>query len=178
MGEVYRARDATLRRDVALKILPELAAFDPDRLARCRREAQLLASLNRPNIAAIYGFEESTSVHALVLELVERPTLADRIAHGSLPVDEALPIAKEIAAALQPAHEQGIIHRDLKPASMRARRPRIIEQFSLPNYPASVRANPIHPAVPPAVVRMICETTRNSPPHTVAGCGRRLEMRS
>ena len=93
MGEVYRARDATLRRDVALKILPELFAVDPDRLARFRREAQLLASLNHPNIAAIYGFEESTSVHALVLELVEGPTLADRIAQGAAAVDEALPIA-------------------------------------------------------------------------------------
>jgi serine/threonine protein kinase len=90
MGEVYRARDRTLQRDVALKILPELFSLDPDRLARFCREAQILASLNHPNIAAIYGFEESTSVQALVLELVEGPTLADRIAEEPLPLDEAL----------------------------------------------------------------------------------------
>jgi eukaryotic-like serine/threonine-protein kinase len=119
MGEVYRARDGTLQRDVALKILPELFALDPDRLARFRREAQVLASLNHPNIAAIYGFEESTAVHALVLELVEGPTLAERIAHGPISIDEALQIAKQIAEALEAAHEQGIIHRDLKPANIK-----------------------------------------------------------
>jgi hypothetical protein len=121
MGEVYRARDGTLRRDVALKILPELFALDTDRLARFRREAQVLASLNHPNIAAIYGFEESTSVHALVLELVEGPTLADRIAQGPIPLDEALPIARQIAEALEAAHEHGVIHRDLKPANIKLR---------------------------------------------------------
>ena len=121
MGEVYRARDGTLQRDVALKILPELFALDPDRLARFRREAQLLAALNHPNIAAIYGFEESTRVHALVLEFVEGPTLADRIAQGAIPLDEALPIARQIAAALEAAHEHGIIHRDLKPANIKVR---------------------------------------------------------
>ena len=121
MGEVYRARDGTLNRDVALKVLPEPFALDADRLARFRREAQVLAALNHPNIAAIYGFEESTSVHALVLELVEGPTLADRIAQGPMPLDEALPIAKQIAEALEAAHEQGIIHRDLKPANIKLR---------------------------------------------------------
>jgi serine/threonine protein kinase len=121
MGEVYRARDGTLQRDVALKILPDAFAFDPDRLARFRREAQVLASLNHPNIAAIYGFEESTSVHALVLELVEGPTLADRIAQGPIPLDEALPIARQIAEALEAAHEHGVIHRDLKPANIKLR---------------------------------------------------------
>jgi serine/threonine-protein kinase len=119
MGEVYRARDGTLQRDVALKILPELFALDSDRLARFRREAQVLASLNHPNVAAIYGFEESTAVHALVLELVEGPTLAERIAQGPIPLDEALLIARQLAEALEAAHEHGVIHRDLKPANIK-----------------------------------------------------------
>jgi eukaryotic-like serine/threonine-protein kinase len=121
MGEVYRARDAKLNRDVALKILPEAFTLDGDRVARFRREAQLLASLNHPNIAAIYGFEDSGDTHALVLELVEGPTLADRIANGPIPLDEALSIAKQIAEALEAAHEQGIVHRDLKPANIKLR---------------------------------------------------------
>jgi serine/threonine protein kinase/Tol biopolymer transport system component len=128
MGEVYRARDATLKRDVALKILPDGFALDPERLARFKREAQVLASLNHSNIAAIYGFEASTTstssgraVQALVLELVEGPTLADRIALGQIPVEEALPIARQIAEALEAAHEQGIVHRDLKPANVKLR---------------------------------------------------------
>jgi serine/threonine-protein kinase len=128
MGEVYRARDTKLNRDVALKILPDAFAADPDRLARFRREAQVLASLNHPHIAAIYGFEDApfassghAAVHALVLELVEGPTLADRVARGPIPLDEALPIAKQIAEALEAAHEQGIIHRDLKPANIKVR---------------------------------------------------------
>jgi serine/threonine-protein kinase len=121
MGEVYRARDIKLNRDVALKILPEAFAIDGDRIARFRREAQVLAALNHPNIAAIYGFEDSGTTHALVLELVEGPTLADRIAKGPVPLDEALPIAKQVAEALEAAHEQGIIHRDLKPANIKVR---------------------------------------------------------
>src|SRR2546425_9459953 len=121
MGEVYRARDTKLNRDVALKILPELFALDPDRLARLTREAQVLASLNHPNIAAIYGFEESNGTRALVLELVEGPTLADHIADGAIRLAEALPLARQIADALQAAHEQGIIHRDLKPANIKVR---------------------------------------------------------
>src|SRR3989454_6776185 len=121
MGEVYRARDTKLNRDVALKVLPEAFLLDPDHLARLKREAQVLASLNHPNIAAIYGSEESNGVQALVLELVEGPTLADRIAHGPIPLDEALPIARQIADALEAAHEQGIIHRDLKPANIKVR---------------------------------------------------------
>jgi Tol biopolymer transport system component len=121
MGEVYRARDTKLNRDVALKVLPEAFTLDGDRIARFRREAQVLASLNHPNIAAIYGFEDSGSTHALVLELVEGPTLADRIAKGPIALDEALPIAKQIAEALEAAHEQGIIHRDLKPANIKVR---------------------------------------------------------
>jgi len=121
MGEVYRATDHTLARDVAIKVLPDAVAADPDRLARFRREAQVLASLNHPHIAAIYGFEQSDGIHALVLELVDGPTLADRIAEGAIPLDEALPIAKQIADALESAHEQGIIHRDLKPANIKLR---------------------------------------------------------
>ena len=121
MGEVYRARDTKLDRDVALKVLPEAFTSDPDRLARFEREAKVLASLNHPNIGGIYGLEESDGVKALVLELVEGPTLADRIAQGPIPVDEALPIAKQIAEALEAAHEQGVIHRDLKPANIKVR---------------------------------------------------------
>src|SRR5262249_12168346 len=121
MGEVFRACDTKLNRDVALKTLPDHFALDPDRLARFRREAQVLASLNHPRIGAIYGFEEWNGVQALVLELVDGPTLADRIARGPIPVDEALAIARQIAEALEAAHEQGIIHRDLKPANVKLR---------------------------------------------------------
>jgi serine/threonine-protein kinase len=121
MGEVYRARDARLDRDVALKLLPDAFAANADRIARFKREAQLLASLNHSHIGAIYGFEEDAGTYALVLELVEGPTLADRIAQGPLPLDEALPIAREIAEALEAAHEQRIIHRDLKPANIKLR---------------------------------------------------------
>src|SRR5882762_6022756 len=119
MGEVYRATDTKLGRDVALKVIPDTFALDADRLARFQREAHVLASLNHPHIAAIYGFEDSGETHALVLELVEGGTLADRIARGPIPPDEALPIAKQIAEALEAAHEQGIIHRDLKPANIK-----------------------------------------------------------
>ena len=121
MGEVYRARDTRLARDVALKILPDAFILDQDRLARFKREAQVLAAINHPNIAAIYGFEESNAVQALVLELVEGPTLADRIAQGSIALDDALPIARQIAEALEAAHDQGIVHRDLKPANIKVR---------------------------------------------------------
>ena len=121
MGEVYRARDTKLNRDVALKILPSELAFDADRLARFKREAHVLASLNHPNIAAIYGFEDSSDVHALVLELVDGPTLADRIGRGPMPVDEALGVARQIADALEAAHDSGIVHRDLKPANIKLR---------------------------------------------------------
>ena len=121
MGEVYRARDAKLNRDVALKVLPDAFATDQDRLARFKREAQVLASLNHPNIASIYGLEESEGVRALVLELVKGPTLAERIAQGAIPIDEALPIARQIAEALEAAHERGVIHRDLKPANVKVK---------------------------------------------------------
>ncbi len=119
MGVVYRATDTSLNRDVALKVLPDAFANDPERLARFEREAKVLASLNHPNIAAIHGLEQSGDTRALVLELVEGPTLQDRIAKGPIPLDEALPIARQIAEALEAAHEQGIIHRDLKPANVK-----------------------------------------------------------
>jgi len=121
MGEVYRARDTKLNRDVAIKVLLPAVANDRDRLARFSREAQVLASLNHPNIAHIHGLEESVGTPALVMELVEGPTLAARIRTGPIPLDEALPIAKQIADALEAAHEQGIIHRDLKPANIKVR---------------------------------------------------------
>ena len=121
MGEVYRARDTRLGRDVAIKVLPDLFAEDPNRLARFHREAQVLASLNHPHIAHIHGLEESGNVRALVMELVEGENLAQRIARGAMPLDEALPIARQIAEALEAAHEQGIIHRDLKPANVKVR---------------------------------------------------------
>ena len=121
MGQVWQATDTQLNRQVALKILPDAFAKDPERLARFKREAQILASLNHPNIAAIYGIEEAEGTRALVLELVEGPTLADRISKGAVPLDEALPIAKQIAEALEAAHEAGVIHRDLKPANIKVR---------------------------------------------------------
>ena len=121
MGQVWQATDTTLNRQVALKILPDAFADDPDRLARFTREAQILASLNHPNIAAIHGIEEAEGTRALVLELVEGPTLADRISQGPIPLDETLPIAKQIAEALEAAHEAGVIHRDLKPANIKVR---------------------------------------------------------
>src|SRR5687767_15370465 len=121
MGEVYRARDARLNRDVALKVLPEAFTSDPERLARFTREAQTLAALNHSNIGGIHGLEDAQGRQALVLELVEGPTLADRIAQGALPLEDALPIARQIADALEAAHEQGIVHRDLKPANIKLR---------------------------------------------------------
>jgi len=121
MGQVYRATDTALGRQVAIKILPDAFAADPDRLARFEREAKTLASLSHPHIAAIYAIEKSTGQHALVMELVEGDDLSQRIARGAIPLDDALPIAKQIAEALEAAHEQGIIHRDLKPANIKVR---------------------------------------------------------
>jgi eukaryotic-like serine/threonine-protein kinase len=158
MGEVYRARDTKLGRDVALKTLPQLLALDSDRLVRFNREAQVLASLNHPNIAAIYGFEESVAqrtgpgieteqasaiiVRALVLELVEGLTLAERIAQGPIPVDEAIPIARQIAEAIAAAHERGIVHRDLKPANIKVRPDSVVKvlDFGLAKALASATA--------------------------------------
>ena len=127
MGEVYQARDATLNRQVAIKVLLPAVANDPDRLARFEREARMLAALSHPNIGAIYGFEEAEGIRFLVLELVDGQTLADKLADGSrqrsqgpgLPIREALSIARQIAEALDIAHEKGIIHRDLKPANIK-----------------------------------------------------------
>jgi serine/threonine protein kinase len=121
MGEVYRATDTNLKRQVAIKVLPEAVAADAERLARFQREAEVLGALNHPNIAHIHGLEKTNGTFALVMELVEGPTLADRIAQGAIPVEEALSIATQITEALEAAHEQGIIHRDLKPANIKVR---------------------------------------------------------
>jgi len=119
MGEVYRARDLKLKREVAIKILPDEFSRDPARVSRFQREAEVLASLNHPNIAAIYDLQEVNDTRFLVLELVEGETLAERIQRGQIPVEEALNIAKHICEALEAAHEKGIVHRDLKPANVK-----------------------------------------------------------
>src|SRR5262249_28595861 len=119
MGEVYRARDTKLKREVAIKFLPEEFSSDSDRSNRFQREAEVLALLNHPNIGAIYDLEEANGSRFLVLELVEGETLAERIARGPIPLDDALDIAKQICEALESAHEKGIIHRDLKPANVK-----------------------------------------------------------
>ena len=121
MGEVYRARDSRLQRDVAIKVLPDAVAQDADRRARFEREARTLASLNHPRIATVHGVEDAGDTYAMVMELVEGPTLATMIAHGPLPIAEALGLAGQIADALEAAHEQGVIHRDLKPANIKVR---------------------------------------------------------
>ena len=121
MGEVYRARDSKLGRDVAIKVLPELFANDPERISRFRREAQVLAALNHPHIAAIYGLEDAGGLVALAMQLVEGEDLAQRLAKGPIPLDETLAIATQLAQALEAAHEQGIVHRDLKPANIKVR---------------------------------------------------------
>src|SRR5215213_4953216 len=121
MGEVHRAHDIKLNRDVALKVLPDSFVNDPDRLARFQREAHVLASLNHPNIAAIYGVEDVAGARALVMELVEGSTLAERIPEGPIPIDEAINIATQVAEALGAAHDQGVVHRDLKPANIKVK---------------------------------------------------------
>src|SRR5207248_3138168 len=121
MGEVYRARDTRLGREVAIKILPRTFKEDPDRLARFEREARVLASLNHPHIGAIFGLEEADDVIGLVMELVEGDDLSHRVGRGAIPIPEALSIARQIAEALEAAHEQGVIHRDLKPANIKVR---------------------------------------------------------
>src|SRR6516164_1261804 len=147
MGEVYRARDSRLNRDVAIKVLPADVAADHDRLARFEREAQVLASLNHPNIAQIHGVDDSSGTPALVMELVDGPTLADRIAKGPIPLDEALPIAKQIAEALEAAHEQGIIHRDLKPANIKLRDDDAVKVLDFGLAKAMEPASAISPAL-------------------------------
>src|SRR5262245_11788974 len=121
MGEVYRARDTTLDRDVAVKILPELFAIDTDRVTRFEREAKTLALLNHPNIAQIHGVEQAGRTHALVMELVDGEDLAQRLARGPLPIDDAIDVARQVAEALEAAHELGIVHRDLKPGNIKVR---------------------------------------------------------
>ncbi len=126
MGEVYRARDTRLKRDVAIKILPDVFASDQERLARFDREAETLASLNHPHIAQVYGLETTAAddgreTHAIVMELVEGEDLSQRLERGAVPLEEALPIARQIADALEAAHDQGIVHRDLKPANIKVR---------------------------------------------------------
>src|SRR5262245_39866377 len=121
MGVVFRALDTKLGRDVALKLLPDHFADDPERLVRFEREAQALASLNHPNIAQIYGLEESSNARCIVMELVEGETLQQRLKRGPISIDESLAIAKQIADALESAHEKGVIHRDLKPANIKLR---------------------------------------------------------
>ena len=150
MGQVYRARDTKLDRDVAIKILPDAFAHDADRVARFTREAKTLASLNHPHIAAIYGLEESGGVTALVMELVEGDDLSQRIARGAMPLDEAIPIARQVAEALEAAHEQGIIHRDLKPANITVRPDGAVKilDFGLAKALASDPARPESSAAP------------------------------
>ena len=148
MGEVYRARDTKLNRDVALKILPHNLAADPERLARFTREAQMLASLNHPNIAHIHGVEDSSEVPALVMELVEGEDLAQRLARGPIPIEETIPIARQVAEALETAHEQGIIHRDLKPANVKVRADGVVKvlDFGLAKLAGPPEGGPYVPA--------------------------------
>ena len=152
MGEVYRATDTNLKRQVAVKVLPASVAGDSERLIRFQREAEVLASLNHPNIASIHGLEKSNGIIALVMELVEGPTLADRIAKSAIPIDEALPIAKQIADALQAAHEQGIVHRDLKPANIKVRPDGTVKvlDFGLAKSTEASRSS-VHSAISAAV---------------------------
>ena len=147
MGEVFRARDTKLNREVALKVLPDSFASDLDRLARFTREAQTLATLNHPNIAHIHGFEESGGVRAIVMELVEGDDLSQRIARGAIPLDDALPIAKQIAEALEAAHEQGIIHRDLKPANIKVRTDGTVKVLDFGLAKAMEPTGPMSPGV-------------------------------
>ncbi|MGQ0737381.1 MAG: serine/threonine-protein kinase [Acidobacteriota bacterium] len=164
MGEVYRARDTTLHRDVAIKILPALSAADAERLARFTREAQALAALNHPHIAQIYGFEQTGETRALVMVLVDGEDLAVRLTRGAVPLDEALPIARQIAEALEAAHEAGIIHRDLKPANIKVRSDGTVKvlDFGL--------AKALDPAGTSAVHSPLNSPTFTSPPAgTVAG---------
>jgi len=147
MGEVYRATDTNLKRAVALKVLPATVAADGERLARFQREAEVLASLNHPNIAAIYGLERSGATTALVMELVEGDDLSQRIARGAIPLDEAVPIAKQIAEALDAAHAHGIIHRDLKPANIKVRSDGTVKVLDFGLAKAMEPANVISPSL-------------------------------
>ena len=147
MGEVYRAVDTRLGRAVALKILPDAFASDPDRVPRFEREAKMLAALNHPNIAALFGMEEVGERHLLVMELVEGPTLAEKLARGALALEEALPIAIQVAEALEAAHERGIVHRDLKPANVKIT-PRARSRSLISGLPKRWRRRPPLPLSP------------------------------
>jgi Tol biopolymer transport system component len=174
MGEVYRARDTRLNRDVALKILPLTFALASDRLERFRREAQALAALNHPNIGAIYGLEESAGVHALVLELVEGQTLADRLEAGPIPLDEAIPIGRQIAEGLEAAHERGIVHNDLKPQNITRRSDGAVKvlDFGLATVMRSVRnVTDSESATPPAASTTIFATPAYASPEQLKGVG-------
>src|SRR4051812_22986718 len=167
MGEVYRATDTNLKRQVAIKVLPASVATDPERLARFQREAEVLAALNHPNIAHIHGLEKSDGTIALVMELVEGPTLADRIAQGALPIDEALPIARQIAEALEAAHEHGIVHRDLKPANIKVRDDRTVKVLDFGLAKAMEPASAVHATAGQASLSM--SPTITTPAMTQAG---------
>ncbi|TDI36588.1 MAG: serine/threonine protein kinase [Acidobacteria bacterium] len=196
MGEVYRARDTKLDREVAIKVLPDAFAQDADRLARFEREA-LLASLNHPNIASIHGIEEWDAVRALALELVEEPTLAERIQDGPIPVEEILAIARQIAEALEAGHEAGVIHRDVKPANVKLKEDGTEHDWlsiserktgtsgSTTSRPVRSRASPsIRPAIPTPCGLPTEPASSSSPPRVAARqtCtdqgGRRLLDRS
>src|ERR1700675_1922656 len=178
MGEGYKARDTNLDRDVAIKILADAFVADPERVARFQREAKTLASLNHPNIGGIYGLEERGGVTALVMELVEGEDLSQRIAPGAIPIDEALPIARQIAEALETAHEQGIIHRDLKPANIKVRPDGTVKvlDFGLAKAPEPVGSAP-HVSQSPTIttpammtgVGVILGTAAYMSPEQVAG---------
>jgi len=162
MGEVYRATDTNLKRQVAIKVLPDAVAGDAERLVRFQREAEVLAVLNHPSIAQIYGLEKSNAVTALVMELVEGPTLADRISHGAIPLPDALPIAKQIAEALEAAHDQGIVHRDLKPANIKIREEGTVKVLDFGLAKAGVAAADGH------AVQLANSPTLSSPAITTA----------
>jgi serine/threonine protein kinase len=153
MGEVHQATDTKLKRQVAIKVLPEAVATDSERLARFQREAEVLAALNHPSIAAVYGLEDADGSKALVMELVEGPTLADRIATGPMPLEDALPIAKHIAEALEAAHELGIVHRDLKPANVKVREDGTVKvlDFGLAKAMAPAGAMPASASMSPTI---------------------------
>ena len=143
MGKVWRAHHSTLKRDDALKVLPDAFASDPDRLSRFQREAQILATLNHTNITRVYGVEQVEGANALVMELVEGPTLADRIAVGPIPVQEVVSIARQVADALDAAHEKGIVHRDLKPANVKLAPGGVVKvlDFGLAKYVTAAAAS-------------------------------------
>ena len=177
MGEVYRATDSSLKRSVAIKVLPASVAGDADQLARLQREAQVLAALNHPNIAAIYGLERSSDLTALVMELVEGDDLSQRIAGGAIRLDEALPIARQIADAVEAAHEQGIIHRDLKPANIRVRSDGTVKvlDFGLAKAMEPAAASTLHATTSPTLslnatkAGMILGTAAYMSPEQAAG---------